>query len=180
MGGLAIFLGFILQRRLFVDISRQVQGILLGAVLIAACGIDDIISLRAWIKLIVQIVAAIVAVAYGVVIEVLMDPIIFSETRPSSSACSPYRNHPWIVGITNSVNLIDGLDGLAVGVSTISSVTMFVVALLARRGGQRRRHLAALAGACLGSCPTTSNPAKIFMGDTGRCSWAMCSRRSLS
>ena len=61
-------------------ISRQVQGILLGAVLIAACGaIDDIISLRAWIKLIIQIVAAVVAVAHGVVIEVFSNPNIFNS-----------------------------------------------------------------------------------------------------
>ena len=50
MGGLAIFLGFLLSVVLFVDITRQVRGILLGAVLIVACGaIDDIISLRAWV-----------------------------------------------------------------------------------------------------------------------------------
>ena len=72
----------------------------------------------------------------------------------------------WIVGITNSVNLIDGLDGLAVGVSTIASVTMFVVALLVSEGNVALL-LAALMGACLGFMPYNLNPAKIFMGDTG-------------
>ena len=72
----------------------------------------------------------------------------------------------WIVGITNSVNLIDGLDGLAVGVSTISSVTMFVVALLVAEGNVAVI-LAALMGACVGFMPYNLNPAKIFMGDTG-------------
>ena len=168
MGGLAIFLGFILSVVLFVDISRQVQGILLGAVLIAACGaIDDIISLRAWIKLIVQIVAAIVAVAHGVVIEVLMNPNIFSENEALIlGVLAVPVTILWIVGITNSVNLIDGLDGLAVGVSTISSVTMFVVALLVAEGNVAVI-LAALMGACLGFMPYNLNPAKIFMGDTG-------------
>lgn len=168
MGGLAIFLGFILSVVLFVGISRQVQGILLGAVLIAACGaIDDIISLRAWIKLIVQIVAAIVAVAHGVVIEVLMNPNIFSENEALIlGVLAVPVTILWIVGITNSVNLIDGLDGLAVGVSTISSVTMFVVALLVAEGNVAII-LAALMGACLGFMPYNLNPAKIFMGDTG-------------
>ena len=168
MGGLAIFLGFILSVVLFVGISRQVQGILLGAVLIAACGaIDDIISLRAWIKLIVQIVAAIVAVAHGVVIEVLMNPNIFSENEALIlGVLAVPVTILWIVGITNSVNLIDGLDGLAVGVSTISSVTMFVVALLVAEGNVAVI-LAALMGACLGFMPYNLNPAKIFMGDTG-------------
>ena len=168
MGGLAIFLGFILSVVLFVDISRQVQGILLGAVLIAACGaIDDIISLRAWIKLIVQIVAAIVAVAHGVVIEVLMNPNIFSENEALIlGVLAVPVTILWIVGITNSVNLIDGLDGLAVGVSTISSVTMFVVALLVAEGNVAVI-LAALMGACVGFMPYNFNPAKVFMGDTG-------------
>ncbi len=72
----------------------------------------------------------------------------------------------WIVAITNSVNLIDGLDGLAVGVSAISSVTMLVVAFLVSEGDIAVL-MAALAGACLGFLPYNKNPAKIFMGDTG-------------
>ena len=168
MGGLAIFLGFILSVVLFVDITRQVRGILLGAVLIVACGaIDDIISLRAWVKLIIQIIAAIVAVAHGVVIEVLMNPNIFSENEALIlGVLAVPVTILWIVGITNSVNLIDGLDGLAVGVSTISSVTMFVVALLVAEGNVAVI-LAALMGACVGFMPYNMNPAKMFMGDTG-------------
>ncbi len=72
----------------------------------------------------------------------------------------------WIVAITNSVNLIDGLDGLAVGVSTIASLTMLVIALVVAQGNVAII-LAALAGACLGFLPYNLNPAKIFMGDTG-------------
>src|SRR5699024_9620657 len=102
MGGLAIFLGFILSVVLFADITRQVRGILLGAVLIVACGaIDDIISLRAWVKLIVQIVAAVVAVAHGVVIEVLMNPNIFSENEALIlGVLAVPVTVLWIVGIT--------------------------------------------------------------------------------
>ena len=72
----------------------------------------------------------------------------------------------WIVGITNAVNLIDGLDGLACGVSTISSMTMLVIALTVAEPDVALL-MAALAGGCIGFLPYNLNPAKIFMGDTG-------------
>ena len=72
----------------------------------------------------------------------------------------------WIVGITNAVNLIDGLDGLACGVSTISSMTLLVIALTVSEPDVAVL-TAALAGACIGFLPYNLNPAKIFMGDTG-------------
>ncbi|MEG1633577.1 MAG: MraY family glycosyltransferase [Oscillospiraceae bacterium] len=168
MGGLAIFLGFLISVLLFVDITRQMRGILLGAVVIVACGaIDDVISIRAWIKLLVQIAAAVIAVLHGVVIEVLRSPNLLNQEQALilGALAIPFTIL-WIVGITNSVNLIDGLDGLAVGVSTIASLTMFVVALLVSEGNVALI-LAALMGACVGFMPYNLNPAKIFMGDTG-------------
>ena len=72
----------------------------------------------------------------------------------------------WIVAITNAVNLIDGLDGLACGVSTISSMTLLVIALVVSEGNVAIL-MAALAGGCIGFLPYNLNPAKIFMGDTG-------------
>jgi UDP-GlcNAc:undecaprenyl-phosphate GlcNAc-1-phosphate transferase len=72
----------------------------------------------------------------------------------------------WIVAITNAVNFIDGLDGLAVGVSGISAATMLVVAILVAEQNVAVI-MAALFGACLGFIPYNFNPAKIFMGDTG-------------
>ena len=72
----------------------------------------------------------------------------------------------WIVAITNAVNLIDGLDGLAVGVATISSLTMLVIAMLVSENVVALM-MAALAGGCIGFMPYNLNPAKIFMGDTG-------------
>jgi UDP-GlcNAc:undecaprenyl-phosphate GlcNAc-1-phosphate transferase len=70
------------------------------------------------------------------------------------------------VAITNSVNLIDGLDGLAVGVSAIGSFALLVIAI-AMGEADTATIMAALAGACVGFMPYNLNPAKIFMGDTG-------------
>jgi len=168
MGGLAIFLGFILSVLLFAHVDRTIQGILLGSVIIVATGaVDDIVSLNAWVKLVLQIIAASVAVFYGVRIEVLVNPIVWSSADywVLGKLSIPLTVF-WIVAITNSVNLIDGLDGLAVGVSTISSLTMFVIALIVAVDNVAVI-LAALVGACIGFMPYNLNPAKIFMGDTG-------------
>ncbi|HIR84703.1 MAG TPA: undecaprenyl/decaprenyl-phosphate alpha-N-acetylglucosaminyl 1-phosphate transferase [Candidatus Galloscillospira excrementavium] len=168
MGGLAIFLGFLLSALIFVPITGEIQGMLLGAVIIVVLGIfDDIYSLKAWFKFIVQIVAALIAVFSGNLIETLSNPNIFSS--------NPYWDLGWlswpvtviwIVAITNAVNLIDGLDGLACGVSTISSMTLLVIALTVSEGPIAIL-MGALAGACIGFLPYNLNPAKIFMGDTG-------------
>ena len=168
MGGMAIFLGFLLAVILFAEITKPVQGILIGSVIIVAVGVlDDIISLRWWIKLIAQFAAAIIAVAHGVTIEGIMNPNVFAA---ENTLLIGYLSIPvtvlWIVGITNAVNLIDGLDGLACGVSAISSVTMLIVALMVAEPNVALL-LAALAGGCLGFIPYNFNPAKIFMGDTG-------------
>ena len=168
MGGLAIFFGFMLSVLLFADITREVKGILLGSIVIVATGaLDDVISLRPWTKFFIQIVAAVIAVAHGVVIRVMMNPNVFS---PRESVLVGWLAVPntilCIVGITNSVNLIDGLDGLAVGVSTISCITILVVALRVAEPNVAIL-VAALAGACIGFMPYNLNPAKIFMGDTG-------------
>lgn len=169
MGGLAIFIGFVLSLLIFVDVSTPVLGILLGALIIVVMGaIDDIVNLNAWIKLAGQIVAAVVAIRCGIVFDAISNPNPFSEQ--TTFVLASYLPIPltilWIVGCTNAVNLIDGLDGLAVGVSTISSLTMLVVALFVAEPNVAVI-LAALVGACLGFIPYNFNPAKIFMGDVG-------------
>ncbi|MFQ9410378.1 MAG: MraY family glycosyltransferase [Evtepia gabavorous] len=118
-------------------------------------------------KLLVQIAAALVAVLHGNVIQVLSNPNIFSENPywTLGSLAVPL-SVIWIVAITNAVNLIDGLDGLAVGVATISSLTMLVIAMLVSENVVALM-MAALAGGCIGFMPYNLNPAKIFMGDTG-------------
>lgn len=168
MGGLAIFAGFILAVLLFADIDVQIRGILIGCVIIAATGAaDDIVSLSPWTKLVLQTAAALAAVLSGVRIEVLMNPVFWSQSNYLIlNQFSIPVTLIWIVAITNSVNLIDGLDGLAVGVSAISSFTMLIIALLVSDANVALI-LAALLGSCVGFMPYNLNPAKIFMGDTG-------------
>ena len=168
MGGLAIFFGFVFSMLLLLPLDTPKQGMLLGAVLIVILGIfDDIYALPAKLKFVVQIIAALVAVCSGNRIQVLSNPNVFSDNPVWQLGwLSVPITIIWIVAITNAVNLIDGLDGLACGVSTISSMTMLVVALLVSEG-EVAVMMAALAGACMGFLPYNLNPAKIFMGDTG-------------
>ena len=168
MGGLAIFLGFLLSALIFVPMDQANRGMLLGAVVIVILGIfDDIYALPALPKLLVQIGAALIAVLHGNVIEVLSNPNLFSENPYwSLGSLAIPLSVIWIVAITNAVNLIDGLDGLAVGVATISSLTMLVIAMLVSEG-MVALMMAALAGGCIGFMPYNLNPARIFMGDTG-------------
>ena len=139
-----------------------------AAVIIVVLGVvDDMTPLRAKFKFLVQICAALVAVYHGVVIEILTNPNVFSDAPYWSLGWMKYPvTVLWIVGVTNAVNLIDGLDGLAVGVSTISCVTILVVALLVSEPNVALI-VAALAGACIGFMPYNLNPARSFMGDTG-------------
>ena len=170
LGGLAIFIGFMISVFLFVNIrgDRAMQSILMGAVVIVVLGVlDDIMSLRALPKFLVQIAAAAVAVYHGCTIQFISNPNVFSEVSYLNLGwLSVPVTIIWIVAITNAVNFIDGLDGLAVGVSAISTAALLVVALMV---GERNIVviLAALLGACLGFIPYNRNPAKIFMGDTG-------------
>ena len=168
LGGLAIFLGFLVSVLAYAEIDIEMQGILIGAVIIVVLGIaDDIHSLPAKFKFVVQIIAALCAALHGVAIEVINNPNIFSDNEywvlggwgiPISVI--------WIVAITNAVNFIDGLDGLADGISTIGALTMLILALIL---GEHEISLVcgALVGACVGFLPYNLNPAKIFMGDTG-------------
>ena len=170
MGGLAIFIGFLLSALIFTrEMDRGLQSILLGAVLIVILGVfDDKYTLGAKLKLVVQLAAASIVVFYG-------DLRIDRLTNPFGSSLYSYLDfgiwaYPitiiWIVAITNAVNFIDGLDGLACGVSCISSINLLVIALLVS-DARVAIIMAALAGACLGFVPYNFNPAKIFMGDTG-------------
>ncbi len=168
LGGLAIFLGFLVSVCNFTNLPKSVVGILLGTIVIVVLGIfDDITPLSAKFKFVIQILAAIIPVYFGVVIERLSVPQFII---PSGVFELGIWGYPltvlWIVAVTNALNLIDGLDGLAIGVATISSITLLCISLLL--GNSLVVVLtAALSGACLGFFPYNFNPAKLFMGDTG-------------
>ena len=168
MGGLAIFMGFVLSVLLFVNMSLPVLGMLLGAVIIAVMGaVDDIVSLKPLVKLAGQVLAALAAIRCGLVFDTISNPNFLSQNNfIQIGRLSAPLTLLWIVGCTNAVNLIDGLDGLAVGVTAISSLTMFVASLFVA-DPLVSILLAALVGACLGFMPFNLNPAKIFMGDVG-------------
>jgi len=168
LGGLAMFYGFIISVILFGNLNMNIRGIVLGALVILVVGIiDDARQLSAKIKLPFQILAAIILVLHDVKIDVISVPTFISE---SGVLHLGFWGIPltvlWVVGVTNAVNLIDGLDGLAAGVSSIACMSLFCIALIV---GEHEVALitAALTGCCFGFLPYNFNPAKIFMGDTG-------------
>ncbi len=168
MGGLAIFFGFMVAVLMLVPMDTPRQGMLLGAVVIVVLGVlDDKFALKAGPKFVVQIIAALITVLAGNRIDVLSNPNFFSDNPYwSLGVLSIPFTVIWIVAVTNAVNLIDGLDGLACGVSTISASSMLIIALIVTETDVAVI-MAALAGACIGFLPYNFNPAKIFMGDTG-------------
>lgn len=165
-GGLAIFAGFLVSALLFATLTKSLRAILLGALLLVVLGvIDDVVSLKPLTKFAGQIVAALIPVLAGVTIQGFSNPFSPNSVWQLGVLSIPVTVI-WIVGITNAVNFIDGLDGLACGVSAIATITMFIIAVLYSEV-QIAILMAALAGACLGFLPYNMNPAKIFMGDTG-------------
>ena len=168
LGGLALFLGFLTATLLFSMLSEAIRGILYGCLLILALGaVDDLMDLNPWVKLAVQLAAAGIAVYHGVMIRFLTNPNIFARQGIDLGALSVPVTLLWIVGMTNALNLIDGLDGLAAGVAGISCACMLAVSLFLPETSEVSVLLAALGGACLGFLPYNRNPARIFMGDTG-------------
>jgi len=168
LGGLAILLGLLAGVMPFGTFDREMRGILLGCLVIAALGVaDDLRDLRPWVKLLFQTLAALIALGHGVEIRLLTNPIHFAGGTLSLGALSAPVTLLWIVGMTNALNLIDGLDGLAAGVSLISCVCMLAVSLFLPAATDMSVLLGALGGACLGFLPYNRNPARIFMGDTG-------------
>ena len=170
IGGLAIIFGFTVATLCFAQPSRQLYGTLAGAAIIAVMGvIDDCKNLPAKLKFVIQIIAALVVVFAGdIKIDVFTNPNFLSD--------NPYWVLPewlsvtltviWFVFITNAVNFIDGLDGLAAGVSAIMSISLVFISI--RVGEYSIAILGiALMGSCFGFLPFNFNPAKIFMGDTG-------------
>ncbi len=165
MGGLAIAVAFGVCVALYGSIDEQLRGMLLGAAIILAVGmVDDRNALPALPKLFAQIAAGTIVAMHGCTVRYLTNP--FSPEPFDLGLLAGPVTVFWIVLMTNAVNFIDGLDGLAVGVSAISTGFMLIIAWLLEEF-EVAVILAALLGACLGFLPFNFNPAKIFMGDTG-------------
>ncbi len=167
LGGLAIFGAFLLGYILYGDLTTQMISILIGSFIILLIGIfDDIKPIGAKYKFLVQIVAAVIVVIYG---KVYFTEITFLGWRISFNIYLSYiLSIFFIVAISNAINLIDGLDGLAAGISEIYFITISVIAILLNKlAGLDIVLSLIMLGATLGFLVHNFPPAKIFMGDSG-------------
>lgn len=171
MGGLAFILGFfvsIIYMLLTGGIADTTNlfGFFIGLAIIASVGfLDDVYQLKAWQKLIAQMIAAIVVIASGLRICYINIP--FLTLYGLNDILSIIITFGWIIGVTNALNLIDGLDGLATGVSAISTLSLSVIFILNGSGDLPLLLTIALLGGLIGFLPYNFNPAKTFMGDVG-------------
>ncbi len=144
----------------------KLLGFLIGGIIISiVCFIDDLKDLPPIVKLIAQIIVAIIVVSFGLKIENINIPFLYKIGLPN--AFSIILTIGWIVGITNAINLIDGLDGLSSGIALISCVSMLIIFALNESPIIAILLITALAGALSGFLPFNFNPAKTFMGDAG-------------
>lgn len=168
LGGIAIFLSFVIgiifQKE---SLNFQEIGIIIGATIITIGGVlDDIREIRPLYKLLFQLAGTIALIAFGLRINYVTNPFTSSELFLNIGVLSIPLTVLWIIGVTNAFNLIDGLDGLSAGIGFISSITLFIIAILNKRY-ETAIMTAILAGTLLGFIPYNFNPASIFMGDTG-------------
>lgn len=175
LGGLAIFVSFIIVFLATTNLEiNKVIGLVIGSTMIIACGIkDDINPVSAKFKLAIQVLASLVlfysGYRIGFLTNFLGDMISHfgaSEYIYISTMISLPITVFWVVGITNTINLIDGLDGLAAGVSMIAAAALTYVAF-ANGSTEVALLTAIITGSILGFLPYNFNPARIFMGDTG-------------
>lgn len=181
LGGIAVIAGFVVSIVYLLIIMSiegtinlqgpeqyyiKLLGFFIGAAIIASvCFIDDMKNLPALVKLAVQILAAVIVVMSGIRIEHIQIP--FFNTAEFSYMFSLILTIGWIVGVTNAINLIDGLDGLSTGLSLISCLSLMIIFALNDSPIIAIILITALAGALTGFLPFNFNPAKTFIGDTG-------------
>jgi UDP-GlcNAc:undecaprenyl-phosphate/decaprenyl-phosphate GlcNAc-1-phosphate transferase len=187
VGGIAVFFGFAFALFTVLGVSlatpvgllpaadqfdaiHRLVGLLFGSLLILGVGIwDDVMQMRPRNKLIAQVVVALISMLYGFVIPGINNPF---DHNPGTNWIDfpPWVGVPltlvWYVGMMNAINFLDGLDGLLAGVAAISSVFLFVIAVL-HTNPVVALVVAALAGAALGFLPFNFNPARIILGDAG-------------
>ncbi len=146
--------------------GMKLLGMFLGTIVISIfCIFDDIITIKPMVKLLGQVIAAIVVVAFGVRIDEITPA--FLATDELKEAFSIILTIGWVVGVTNAINLIDGLDGLSAGISVISAVSLLIIFVLNGSPLISILLITALAGALVGFLPFNFAPAKTFIGDTG-------------
>lgn len=164
LGGLAIFIGVVAGFIYLQPVHEQMMAIIIGACIMIITGIiDDLFDLRPIYKLFGQIAAASVVVSSGLIIDKLTIPFIGTVFLGSFGIVITIF---WIVGAANAINLIDGLDGLAAGVSAIGLTSILVMAIMDYRLIVVYLTII-LIGSCIGFLFHNFHPSKIFMGDTG-------------
>ena len=164
IGGVSIFLGALLGGLYLHPHHEHLPEIVLGAFVIIITGIlDDRFDIRPIVKLTGQLIAASFLISDGLIIERITLPFIGMIDLGFASVLITVL---WVVGITNAINLIDGLDGLATGVSTIALSSMLVMAIIDSQVFAAMLCVVII-GANLGFLYHNFYPAKIYMGDTG-------------
>lgn len=156
LGGVAIFLSTAIMYLFFVPLTRDAFVVLGGGALLFLVGlVDDLLSIRPYQKLIGQLIGAGILVSFG-----LKLPLTGYEV------VDIWLTVFWVIGITNAINLLDNMDGLATGISVIAGISL---ALNFASNGQTGELLliTALIGSLLGFLVFNFNPASIFMGDCG-------------
>lgn len=165
MGGVGIFLGFLLGYMLFGTPSSLMNSILIASFIIVLTGvIDDIKPLKASTKFIGQFVSALIVVLYGGLLLSNLDAFGFSIDF--GIFAYPLTIF-FILGCINCMNFIDGLDGLAAGISSIYFLTIGLIAVMKGTGSLDFILTFVLLGSTLGFLVHNFYPAKIFMGDSG-------------
>lgn len=166
-GGLAIFGAFLIGYMIYGDPTTQMLSILIGTFIIVLVGfVDDIKPVKARTKFLFQILAAVIVVFYGKTYfnEISFLGIHFKFAVWFNMIISVF----FIVAAANAINLIDGLDGLAAGISSINFGTIAIIAFITNKiGGLDIILSLIMLGATLGFLGHNFPPAKIFMGDSG-------------
>lgn len=172
LGGISIYIGFlgglvtifIFSSSFFDPYMFQIRGLIICSSLILLLGIyDDFQGSNAYTKFAVQIVVSLLLIKAGFRLEKIYIPGLININLGWLSNCITLL---WLVGITNAVNLIDGLDGLATGIQTIAFSCLFLYGIIFKNGLILFVSLS-LVGACLAFLRYNFYPAKIFLGDTG-------------
>lgn len=166
MGGVAIFASFLLGYMIFSRPSIEMISIIIGGCIIIVTGIlDDIKPIKARYKLIGQVLAAAVVCIYG---GIYMDGFTGFGLEIKFGFLSIPLTIFFIVAVINAINLVDGLDGLATGISAIYFATIGIIAnILNLMGGLDVILAFIMLGSCLGFLVHNFHPAKIFLGDSG-------------